>query len=866
MIRHDGIALLVACSLAALAPAAEGGPSVSGRVLDVPGGKGAAGVVVSLEHGRRERSYTTRTDERGHYSFVNVVPSPDVVYCLSVAERPAGVGMAWVPVMVTVRDVRAEDLYLAMPQSVSGTVRDAETNEPLGDVRVFFEHHERRTGVVRTDARGRYRLYVPPGKVRACCMGTDAYYSPKAGSGKSLHVAAGKPVAAVDFRVVKAPAFTGRVALPDGRPAGDVTVEVVIHWQFEPDLLFPVRAHYGLPWQHLRFKTDAAGRFVGHFRAPRVLSGDQHRKAKLKVRIVAFTADRSMGRAVQINTVTPVATRPPIKLALARAASVTVRFGYADGGPLPELRLQATRVQSTENTYGMMVDKGVTTRHLGEGRYRLTGLIPGTTYSFYLDVDAPGYDWAPPFDALNEKAIVFKPDETRDLGSFTVERYSGKHVRRFVEQLKRDSGRSRTSAAERLGGLGAGAAHALPDLLPALKAEGAAALMRALKEDGVNGVRRAAAEALAKIGDPAATPALLAALSDNSSSVRRSAAAALASPPFRNEPGVVETLIRTMKQDASEHVRAAIPSSLAAMDDPAVVGALKAALADADASVRKAAMAALARPALRRADPSIARLMRLAPLAGDKLALDLAIRATETGMAIVIQEMREGRAPFDKVADVLRLLTGRSFTDREEVLAWWWQFPLDSSPARRADVSAGQLKALWSELAREEGLRAHQAILAMAAGGNRAMAFLAERLKPASADAARIKTLLTQLGSERYAVRREAYEGLSRLGRAAGPALREALRTDLSAEARQRGKELLEACDAAHPALPEARRTARAVRVLELIGTQQSVQIIKRLARGAPMAHATEQARSALRRIRKADKALSRPAQRRDTR
>ena len=319
-----------------------------------------------------------------------------------------------------------------------------------------------------------------------------------------------------------------------------------------------------------------------------------------------------------------------------------------------------------------------------------------------------------------------------------------------------------------------------------------------------------------------------------------------------------------MKHDASEHVRAVVPPLLAAMDDPSVIGALKAGLADADASVREAAMGALARPALRRADPGIAPLLRLAPLAGDKLAFDLAIRATEAGgaagAAVVIQEMLAGQTPFDKGADVLRLLTGRSFTSRQDLLAWWWQFPLGSSLARRADATAGQLRAFWSDLAREEGLRPHRAILAMAAAGDRAVAFLAERLQPVPPDRARIRTLVTQLDSGKYAVRREAYEELSRLGRAAEPALRAALRRELSAEARQRVRQLLEACAAAYPALPEARRTARAVRILELIGTEQAVKMIERLAEGAAKAHATEQGVSALRRLRSGGKALSQPA------
>jgi len=136
------------------------------------------------------------------------------------------------------------------------------------------------------------------------------------------------------------------------------------------------------------------------------------------------------------------------------------------------------------------------------------------------------------------------------------------------------------------------------------------------------------------------------------------------------------------------------------------------------------------------------------------------------------------------------------------------------------------------------------------AAGDPAAAFLVERLKPDRAGPARLRTLIAQLSSDRYATRRSASKQLSRLGRAAEPALRAALRSDLSAEARERVAQLLGACAVAHPALPGARRVARAVRVLELIRTQQAVKLLESLARGTRKAHATEQARAALRRIR----------------
>jgi len=168
-------------------PAAESGPSVSGRVLDRPSGKGAEGVVISLVHGNGERSYTTRTDKQGNYSFRNVVPSSHC-YCLSIARLPPGVGMTWVPITVARKDIQAEDLYLARPQSVSGTVRDARTGKPVAGVGVFFWHHPRRTGLIRTDRQGRYKLYVPAGKATVCCRGGGSHYPPSRASERPIDV------------------------------------------------------------------------------------------------------------------------------------------------------------------------------------------------------------------------------------------------------------------------------------------------------------------------------------------------------------------------------------------------------------------------------------------------------------------------------------------------------------------------------------------------------------------------------------------------------------------------------------------------------------------------------------------------------
>ena len=62
---------------------------------------------------------------------------------------------------------------------------------------------------------------------------------------------------------------------------------------------------------------------------------------------------------------------------------------------------------------------------------------------------------------------------------------------------------------------------------------------------------------------------------------------------------------------------------------------------------------------------------------------------------------------------------------------------------------------------------------------------------------------------------------------------------------------LLAACARPYPPTPAARRTARAVRILELIGTQQAAKALGNLAKGDAKARATQQAKAALARLDK---------------
>jgi hypothetical protein len=81
----------------------------------------------------------------------------------------------------------------------------------------------------------------------------------------------------------------------------------------------------------------------------------------------------------------------------------------------------------------------------------------------------------------------------------------------------------------------------------------------------------------------------------------------------------------------------------------------------------------------------------------------------------------------------------------------------------------------------------------------------------------------------------------------ADDAVREALRGHPSPEARRRLEALLAAPRPGR--VPEVRRHLRAVRLLEMVGTPEARQVLKKLAEGVPEARVTREARAALERL-----------------
>jgi hypothetical protein len=97
-------------------------------------------------------------------------------------------------------------------------------------------------------------------------------------------------------------------------------------------------------------------------------------------------------------------------------------------------------------------------------------------------------------------------------------------------------------------------------------------------------------------------------------------------------------------------------------------------------------------------------------------------------------------------------------------------------------------------------------------------------------------------------VRDQALTELRRLGEQAAPALRKAREGRPSAEAARQAKQLL--AEVEGPVTdPERLRQLRAVEVLERIATPAAREVLEALAKGAPGARLTQEAKASLERL-----------------
>ena len=205
----------------------------------------------------------------------------------------------------------------------------------------------------------------------------------------------------------------------------------------------------------------------------------------------------------------------------------------------------------------------------------------------------------------------------------------------------------------------------------------------------------------------------------------------------------------------------------------------------------------------------------------------------------------------------LGLLAASAWGGAAPVIDLAWSGEAKLLPCGGGEDGVGPSKAdlarLWDDLANGDAAVGDRAVWALAAGPAEAVAFLNGRLPRAGkkgGDRASAGRLIAQLDDDDFGQRQKAARELERLGQAAVPALRAALGRKPSPEVRRRIERLLARHEGHSVLLPpgDTLRAARAIHVLELIGTPEARKVLEELSTGLP-SRLSEDAREALGRL-----------------
>jgi hypothetical protein len=212
--------------------------------------------------------------------------------------------------------------------------------------------------------------------------------------------------------------------------------------------------------------------------------------------------------------------------------------------------------------------------------------------------------------------------------------------------------------------------------------------------------------------------------------------------------------------------------------------------------------------------------------------------------------------------------------------------------ARQAPSST--LDLLWLDLASSDEAKAARAVLKLAAQGKEATAFLQKNLRPVKVDPKQVEKWIEQLDSDSFEERQAASDELEYLGKHGKPYFEKALEKKPSPEVKKRLQSLVDRIKAEEPIkeedggipaaggvsvttingkmtirvggkvidlkprvitkpgpLPAWQRAARAVAILESLGTPEARKLLEKLASGEEDALPTRAAKEALERLGK---------------
>jgi RNA polymerase sigma factor (sigma-70 family) len=168
-------------------------------------------------------------------------------------------------------------------------------------------------------------------------------------------------------------------------------------------------------------------------------------------------------------------------------------------------------------------------------------------------------------------------------------------------------------------------------------------------------------------------------------------------------------------------------------------------------------------------------------------------------------------------------------------------------PGATAAFTADEEDRLWKSLGAADAAGPFQALRELLQRPGPSLPLLGGRLKRLLAlDEKAVRELVRNLDADDFATRRSSAAELETMVEEAEPLLRQELEKATSAEVRAQLERLLRLLETPGP---ERLRETRALEALELIGTPEARRVLEELAKGAPAARRTREAKAALRRL-----------------
>ena len=186
-------------------------------------------------------------------------------------------------------------------------------------------------------------------------------------------------------------------------------------------------------------------------------------------------------------------------------------------------------------------------------------------------------------------------------------------------------------------------------------------------------------------------------------------------------------------------------------------------------------------------------------------------------------------------------------------LIYMWDLTGRNRVISRERLTQEDLKQLWATLAQEDAKNGFVALRNLSLHPKETLAFMKtqlEKITKQNRTPEKVRQLIADLDSRKFQIRDKASEALEEAGPSVVPELKKTLEKEISLEVRVRIGRVLHAIEN-QQRKPDTLRQLRAIEVLENIGNDGSLKLLEELAKGTKDLALTQEARAAVRRLKK---------------